>query len=62
MAIRRVCLLTMALVSLGLAACASTFEASYDSDPSQDFTVYKTYGWISENPMILAQMRVACFH
>jgi len=43
----------MALVSLGLAACASTFEASYDSDPSQDFTVYKTYGWISENPMIL---------
>ena len=53
MAIRRVCLLIMALVSLGLAACASTFEASYDSDPSQDFTVYKTYGWISENPMIL---------
>ena len=42
----------MALVSLGLAACASTFEASYDSDPSQDFTAYQTYGWISENPMI----------
>ena len=43
----------MALVSLGLAACASTFEASYDSDPTQDFSDYKTYGWISENPMIL---------
>lgn len=43
----------MALVSLCLAACASTFEASYDSDPTQDFNVYKTFGWISENPMIL---------
>ena len=43
----------MALASLGLAACASTFEASYDSDPAQDFSGYKTYGWISENPMIL---------
>jgi len=53
MAARRICLLTMAFVGLGLGACASTFEATYDSDPSQDFTVYKTYGWISENPMIL---------
>ena len=43
----------MALVSLGLAACASTFEASFDSDPAQDFNVYKTYGWISETPMIM---------
>lgn len=42
----------MALVSLGLAACASKFEASYDSDPSQDFFAYKTFGWISENPMV----------
>lgn len=42
----------MALVSLGMAGCASTFEASYDSDPSQDFDVYKSWGWISENPMI----------
>lgn len=42
----------MALVSLGLAACASNFEASYDSDPAQDFSGYKTFGWISENPMI----------
>ena len=43
----------MALASLGLAACASTFEATYDSDPAQDFGGYKTFGWISENPMIL---------
>lgn len=53
MAVRRVCLLLMAFVSLGLAACASTFEASYDSDPQQDFSVYQTWGWISENPMII---------
>ncbi len=53
MAVRRACLLIMALVSLGLAACASTFEASYDSDPTQDFSGYKTFAWISENPMIL---------
>jgi len=53
MAVRRVCLLIMAFVSLGLVACASTFEASYDSDPQQDFSVYKTWGWISENPMIV---------
>ena len=52
MAVRRACLLLMSLASLGLAACASNFEASYDSDPTQDFNVYKTYGWISENPMI----------
>jgi len=43
----------MALASLGLAACASTFEATYDSDPAQDFGGYKTFAWISENPMIL---------
>jgi hypothetical protein len=53
MAVRRACLIIMALVSMGLTACASTFEATYDSDPAQDFSVYKTFGWISENPMIL---------
>jgi hypothetical protein len=53
MAVRRACLLTTALFSLGLAACASTFEASYDSDPQQDFSGYKHWGWISEHPMIM---------
>ena len=43
----------MAFVGLGLGACASTFKADYDSDPSQDFSAYKTYGWISEEPMII---------
>ena len=53
MVVRRASLLIMVLVSLGLAACASTFESSYDSDPAQDFSVYKTWGWISEKPMII---------
>jgi hypothetical protein len=37
---------------MGLGACASGFQATYDSDPSHDFSVYQTYAWISENPMI----------
>lgn len=53
MLIRRASLLIMAIASIGLAGCASTFQASYDSDPEQDFSTYKTWGWISENPMIV---------
>ncbi|NCF15980.1 MAG: DUF4136 domain-containing protein [Gammaproteobacteria bacterium] len=53
MTIRSTSSIIMAFVSLALAACASTFEATYDSDPAQDFSGYKTWGWISENPMIL---------
>lgn len=53
MVVRRASLLMMAIVSLGMAACASTFKADYDSDPAQDFSVYKTWGWISESPMIV---------
>ncbi len=53
MLIHRASLLVTAIVSLGLAGCASTFESSYDSDPNQDFSGYKTWGWISENPMIV---------
>ena len=53
MLIRKATLLTMALVSLGLAACASGFKASYDADPAHDFSGYQTYAWISKNPMIV---------
>ena len=34
-----------------LFGCASTFKAMYDSDPTQDFTIYKTFSWVSEHPM-----------
>jgi hypothetical protein len=53
MEIRRALLLVTAFLSLGLAACATGFKATYDSDPSHDFSSYQTYAWISENPMIV---------
>ncbi len=55
MPIRRTLVLVMALLSLGLAACASGFSAMYDSDPSHDFSAYQSYAWISANPMIVGQ-------
>jgi len=40
-------------LSLGLGACATGFQAIYDSDPAHDFSAYKTFAWMSENPMIV---------
>jgi len=34
-----------------ITACASGFEATYDHDPSNNFTEYKTFAWVSEHPM-----------
>ena len=34
-----------------IAGCASTFEASYDHDPANDFKKYQSFAWISKNPM-----------
>lgn len=53
MLIRRVLMLVTASLSLGLVACASGFKATYDSDPSHDFSGYQTYAWMSANPMIV---------
>lgn len=39
----------IALATLG--GCASGFEAMYDHDSSQDFSAYKNYTWLSDNPM-----------
>lgn len=38
-----------------LSACASTFEASYDHDPANDFSNYQSFAWISKNPMKVGQ-------
>jgi hypothetical protein len=46
-------MLVTAFLSLGLVACASGFKATYDSDPSHDFSGYQTYAWMSANPMIV---------
>ena len=50
---RKASFISMLLVTLGLGACASGFKATYDNDPSHDFTAYRTYAWISDNPMIV---------
>lgn len=48
--------LVWAVLSLPLlSACASTFEASYDHDPANDFTNYQSFAWISKNPMKVGQ-------
>ena len=53
MPIRRVSLIVAAFFAFGLAACATGFRATYDSDPSHDFSGYQTYAWMSANPMIV---------
>lgn len=53
MATPRTRLLITALASFALAACATGFQATYDSDPAHDFSAYETFAWISENPMIV---------
>lgn len=53
MLIRRIFLIGLAAASLGLAACATGFTATYDSDPSHDFSSYQTFAWMSANPMIV---------
>ena len=50
MALQRRLLCTIFSLAL-LAGCASTFEASYDHDPANDFTNYQSFAWISKNPM-----------
>ena len=54
MAIRRN-LSILVIAALFLAACASTFEATYDHDRQHDFSNYRTFAWISEHPMVVAE-------
>jgi len=44
-------LLASIVATVGLAGCASNFEATFDHDPSNDFSNYKTFAWVSEHPM-----------
>jgi hypothetical protein len=34
-----------------ISGCATTFNAEHHYDPAHDFSSYKTFAWISENPM-----------
>ena len=38
--------------SLLLAGCTTVPNISYDSDPTQNFSSYRTFAWASDNPMI----------
>ncbi len=51
MAAKRVCLITMVLVTMSVAGCASGFKATYDFDPEHDFSSHTSWAWISKNPM-----------
>ena len=57
MSFRKAQLVLAACLSLGLAACATGFQATYDSDPAHDFSGYETFAWISKNPMIVASTK-----
>ena len=39
------------LVIFTLGGCATGFKATHDHDASHDFSGYKTFAWISANPM-----------
>jgi hypothetical protein len=41
----------IALTTVALAGCAAGFESMYDHDSSKDFSSYKNYAWLSDNPM-----------
>lgn len=47
----RRCIFGTVLILTLLGACASTFKATYDHDPSNDFSNYQSFTWISKNPM-----------
>lgn len=45
----------LALAMFTLVGCASTFEATYDHDPGNDFSGYRDFAWISEHPMKIGE-------
>lgn len=45
----------LVIAALVLAGCASTFEATYDHDRQHNFSNYRTFAWIAEHPMVVAE-------
>ena len=45
----------MALAVMTLTGCASGFQATYDHDPTHDFSGHKNWAWISDHPMTVGQ-------
>jgi hypothetical protein len=44
--------LSIVAVMLIVAACASTIQSRSDYDPAQDFSKYRTYAWLADDPPI----------
>lgn len=47
--------LVMGAVLAAAWGCQTTIKGHFDADPSASFQSYRTFAWISENPMIIAQ-------
>ena len=45
---------SIALIAFVLSGCASTIETFSDRDNNVDFSVYETFAWIDEHPMVSA--------
>lgn len=56
MALRRAYFVAIAFGTAVVAGCASGFQATYDHDPSHDFSAHKTWAWISDNPMTVGEV------
>jgi hypothetical protein len=50
--VSRLLILVTAVLTAG---CATGFQATFDHDPAQDFSGYKTFAWISEHPMTVGR-------
>ena len=46
--------LTLSL-ALFVTGCGPSIKAQYDSDPQAEFSAFKTWAWISDNPMVLSK-------
>lgn len=53
MSIGKTCMISIAWILC--AGCATGFKATHDHDPNHDFSDYRTFAWMSENPMIVGE-------
>jgi len=56
MAAPRARIFFIVIMHLGLAACASGFQALYDYDRSHDFSDHTSWAWISDHPMTVGEL------
>jgi len=42
-------------IAIFTAGCGPSIKAQYDSDPKAEFSAFKTWAWISDNPMVISK-------